>query len=41
MLEETKLIQLKKELMEFATLIESMVDKSIPFNAMGFESDIC
>ena len=29
MLEETKLIQLKKELMEFATLIESMVDMSI------------
>lgn len=29
MLEETKLIQVKKELMEFATLVESMVDKSI------------
>ena len=29
MLEEIKLIQIKKELMEFATLIESMVDKSI------------
>ncbi len=29
MLEETKLIQVKKELMEFATLVESMVDKSV------------
>ncbi|HPR56090.1 MAG TPA: phosphate signaling complex protein PhoU [Deltaproteobacteria bacterium] len=29
MLEEMKLIQVKKELMEFATLVESMVDKSI------------
>ncbi|MCU0577641.1 MAG: phosphate signaling complex protein PhoU [Desulfobacterota bacterium] len=29
MLEETKLIQVKKELVEFATLVESMVGKSI------------
>ena len=29
MLEETKLINLKKTLMEFATLVESMVDQSI------------
>ena len=29
MLEEAKLIQIKKELVEFAALIESMVDKSI------------
>ena len=29
MLEETKLIQVKKEIMEFATLVESMVDKSV------------
>ena len=29
MLEETKLISLKKTLMEFATLVESMVDQSI------------
>ena len=29
MLEETKLMNLKKELMEYATLVESMVDQSI------------
>lgn len=29
MLEETKLVQVKKQLMEFATLVESMVDKSV------------
>lgn len=29
MLEETKIVQLKKELTQFATLVETMVDKSI------------
>ncbi|HOS98149.1 MAG TPA: GGDEF domain-containing protein, partial [Deltaproteobacteria bacterium] len=29
MLEESKLVQVKRELMEFAALVESMVDKSV------------